>query len=207
MKVVLKHNPESNHPHWDEILDHCAWTLNDIAISQGLESGAQYLRLWIACLIRHPDEKLPYLFLIGGQNTGKSTLHEAISLLIHGVMPIDRMLRTKNFPPQGLVLGVLDEMPAAEYRGRLERHVNDGMHIIQCASEPAACPFREDDPRVTIMEVPPLLNEIKKDKLLACLNMEAREFTRTLMDLELPEIGPHGYRLPRLSSVEHWFSV
>lgn len=207
MRINLKHQPASNHPHWDAVLDHCGQFVEIVEPCPGFTNGGDYLRLWISCLIRHPDEKLPYLFLVGPQNAGKSILHEAIALLIHGVASLDQVLRNKEFTPAWAILGYIDEVPAHKYSGRLERMVNGGMHIIQCASDPRFCPLLPNDPRVTVLEVPALSNEIPKATLLPQLNAEAPQFMRTLMDLELPEPGNTGFRLPRVATNEVQFTV
>ncbi len=101
--VQLAEGETPSHPHWDLIVDHIGHDLN-AAIrgdawcrSVGILTGADYLRHWIACLIRHPFERLPYLFLYGPQNSGKSILHEAIELLFtKGVVPADRALTNSN---------------------------------------------------------------------------------------------------------------
>ena len=77
-----------NTPTWDMILHHVGSNLDD-AVSDnswcrenGLTTGADYLRCWIASVFQKPYEQLPYLFLWGEQNTGKSILHEALGLLM-----------------------------------------------------------------------------------------------------------------------------
>lgn len=203
---LLKHQPASNHPHWDMVLNHCGELLE--VESHSLATGGDYLRLWIACLIRHEDEKLPYLFLTGPQNSGKSILHEAISLLVRGVTSLDPVLRDKEFTPRWAILGYIEEMPAHKYRTRLSQMLYEGMHIIQCASEPWYCPFRSDDPQpITIITVPPLANEIPKADLLPLLDAEGPQFLRTLMDMELPEPGSNGFRLPHVKNAQVQFTV
>ena len=44
-----------------------------------IKSGTDYLLYWIAFLLRDPFQPLPYLFLYGNQNSGKSILHQAIA--------------------------------------------------------------------------------------------------------------------------------
>ena len=62
-----------------------------------IRTGAQYLTAWIASTLRRPFEPLPYLFLFGPENSGKSIIHEAIDLLVtKGVTRADRALSNKN---------------------------------------------------------------------------------------------------------------
>ena len=74
--------------HWDKVLSHIGRGL-DIAVESDpwcqeyhVNTGADYLRLWIANLIREPARRLPMLAMYSWeQNTGKSTLHEGIAVL------------------------------------------------------------------------------------------------------------------------------
>jgi len=92
-----------HHPHWDLIFQHIGSDLN-AAIKEStqmqrlnIRNGAQYLVNWIACLLRDPFEPLPYLFLYGSENCGKSIFHEAVALLVtKGVIKADRCLTSVN---------------------------------------------------------------------------------------------------------------
>jgi hypothetical protein len=91
-------------PTWTKILDHCGKSL-DSAIQKdtwckanGIENGAAYLKLWLACLIRHPRSSLPYLGFYGPQDSGKSTFHEAFCQIIlnGGYMRADTALTSTS---------------------------------------------------------------------------------------------------------------
>ena len=63
------------------------------AQKNGITTGKDYLQRWIALMIREPFEHLPYLYLWGNQNTGKTILHQAIQTLMEGgVMRADSAL-------------------------------------------------------------------------------------------------------------------
>lgn len=80
---------ESSCPNWHKLLTHLGEGLDD-AVKENkwcqehfIRSGKAYLFLWIASLFNFPTEPLPYLFFYSNQqNTGKSTFHEALSLLL-----------------------------------------------------------------------------------------------------------------------------
>jgi len=84
---------------WLKVLRHCGQGLDDAvsmsawAKANGILSGADYLKCWIASLLKQPMEPLPYLFFYGPQNSGKSIFHEAIALLVtSGVARADTAL-------------------------------------------------------------------------------------------------------------------
>ncbi|MGN6545771.1 MAG: primase-helicase family protein, partial [Aureliella sp.] len=121
----------SPHPHWDLILDHVGSSLNDSleteawAQDAGVVTGAAYLKCWMASLIRDPFGPLPYLFLFGPENSGKSILHEAFSLLVTGgVVKADRSLTSMNEfngELEGCVLAVVEEKNIAATPGAHNR--------------------------------------------------------------------------------------
>ena len=66
------------HPHWDMIFQHVGRGLDEAVAADpwcranGVNNGATYLLYWAASLFQRPHQKLPYLFLFGPQNAGKS---------------------------------------------------------------------------------------------------------------------------------------
>lgn len=83
-------NPDKEnlkYPHWMKILTHVGSGLNEAlknnkwAQDNGITTGADYLKCWIASLFQKPYEPLPYLFLFGPQDCGKSILYEGLRLL------------------------------------------------------------------------------------------------------------------------------
>ena len=81
----LEYDQTPIHPHWDRILRHCGQDLDESVRESewcklhNIKSGADYLLYWVAFLLRDPFQPLPYLFLFGNQNSGKSILHQAIA--------------------------------------------------------------------------------------------------------------------------------
>src|SRR5690606_17337182 len=75
------------YPTWLRILNHSGSGLDEAikshpwAIANGILTGGDYLKCWIASLIQKPTEPLPYLFFYGDQGAGKSIIHEALSTL------------------------------------------------------------------------------------------------------------------------------
>lgn len=206
------------HPTWDAILQHCGADLNEAlrdlqwAQKANIRTGAQYLLTWIACMMREPHAKLPYLFLYGDQNNGKSSLHKAISMLLNGgVVAADKALTSEfNGELANCVLATIeetdlstsktaynkikdlttnDEMWVRRMRTDLYRIANT-LHFIQTANEQGYCPIAFGDTRVVVIYVQTLDvgSLIPPAVLRARLEAEAPHFMRTLMDLQLPPV-------------------
>jgi len=214
------------HPHWDKVLQHIGQDLTP-AIRKlswteraNIKSGSDYLLAWVACLLRDPFEPLPYLFLFGPENSGKSILHEALSLLMTtGVTFADRALTSKNdFNGElaNAVLCVVEEknisLAGQTAHNRIKEWVTgrtisirkmktdsysqpNTTHWIQCANRKDACPIFPGDTRITMIYVPDLVEDIPKKILLGRLEEEASHFMRTLTDLQLPPVAGR-LRLP-----------
>jgi hypothetical protein len=220
--AVLPDNEEPKHPHWDLILDHIGEELNEAladnlwANKYGVKTGRQYLQLWIAAMLREPFEPLPYLFLHGPENSGKSILHEAIGKLItRGVCSADKALTTTgehNGELANSVLAVVEETNlsgrggeralnrmkewlTAEYipirRMRTDTYLQlNTLHFIQCANDATYCLIMHGDTRITMLYVASIDidSEIPKSILKKALESEAPHFMRTLHDLEIPQV-------------------
>jgi hypothetical protein len=216
----LKDDEIPVHPHWDAIFNHVGKSLdNPIKELQwcrdaNIQTGGDYLRLWIACCLREPFQPLPYLFLFGPENSGKSILHEAIGLLItKGKVIADRALTNQsdfNGELAGAILCVVEEKDISRSSGaynkikewvtgreisirkmRTESYQQPNTtHWIQCANRAENCPVFPGDTRITVMFVPALPKdaEIPKQFLLAKLEEEAPHLMRTLLDLTLPTV-------------------
>lgn len=218
--VELVDDQVPHHPHWDKILHHIGQDLTPAirrlswAERANIKRGADYLLAWTACLLRDPFEQLPYLFLFGPENSGKSILHEALSLLITaGAVRADRALTNKNeFNGElaGAVLCVVEEKNISLAGQTAHNRIKDWVtgetisirkmrtdsysqpnttHWIQCANRQDACPIFPGDTRISMIYVPDLVEEIPKKILLARLEEEAPHFMRTLMDLQLPTLA------------------
>lgn len=222
-----KYNPaiiedgEPSHPHWDMILDHLGDDLNvplredAWAIRHNITSGRQYLQLWIACLLRFPFDKLPFLFLYGDENCGKSTLWHAVDRLVtSGVMDAKFAFRDSDFNGEleNCILAVIEEINPHGKDGQLARarmkdwtvgdwigirrmrrdayRVRNTLHFIQCSNFLEHCLIGLGDTRGMIMHVRSLVAsgvpEIPHAALMARLDDEAPHFMRTICDMEIP---------------------
>lgn len=224
LRFVPSDDEDTRHPHWDKILSHCGRGL-DLAVKMdewcrknGVFVGGDYLKLWVASLIQRPDLPLPYLFFYSDpyQNCGKSSFHQAISLLMtRGVMRIENALTSNgNFSGElaGVVLGVVEETDLSKAGSRAYDRIKDWttsrqisvhqknltpymqkntLHIIQCANSQRYCPVFDGDTRITLTQVPPLIanTEIPWPRLEQQLCDEAPAFLRTILDIVLPDSG------------------
>jgi hypothetical protein len=218
--AVLGDDEYPVHPHWDKILEHIGQDLNagireaPWAQRAGIKTGAQYLTAWIACMIRYPFLKVPYLFMYGPENSGKSIFHEAIerTLITKGCVAADRALtNASNFNGElaNCILAYVEEVDVSKSKGALEK-IKDWVtslmiairkmrcdqytkvnttHWVQCANRRENCPVFPGDSRITVIHVPDLLpdQEIAKERLLELLEAEAPHFMYALMNIELPE--------------------
>jgi hypothetical protein len=203
-----------NHPTWDAILHHCGQDLDEAirdlewAKRAGIRSGGDYLLAWTASLLRYPDYRLPYIFLFGGQDCGKTSFGKAIGRLISGgAVSGDRALTSDyNGELANAVLCTIEETDLQKSPGayaRLKTLVTDDIlwvrrmhtdlyslpnfsHWVQSANDRSCCPLDFDDTRITVAHVAPLAKIIEPDTLTARLDLEAPAFMRTIMDLTLP---------------------
>ena len=119
---------ELSHPTWDKVLSHVGGCLTaplrslPWAQAANIWTGADYLRCWYAAILREPFEPLPYLFLHGKENCGKTILWEAFELLVtRGVIKGDRVLRGNsefNGELVGAILCAVEERDLGETPGR-----------------------------------------------------------------------------------------
>lgn len=220
-----------DHLTWDKLLGHIGKNLdeaiqdNDWCIKYSITTGADYLLLWIASMIRYPREPLPYLFLYGPQDSGKSTLHEALSLLFKeqiGYIQADTAITSQQGfcgELMGAVLCVIEEINVAKVKRAYDRikdwttgktltiHpkgkdpfvVPNFTHWIQCANTSTYCPVLPGDTRINIIPVDKPENIIPKIKFLADIKNEISSFLYTLMSLEIPDPDSR-LRIPCLSS-------
>lgn len=220
--AILESHESPHHPHWDKILDHIGRDLDEAlqenmwADQYGIKTGRQYLQMWIAALLREPFEPLPYLFLHGPQNSGKSILHEAIGrLMTGGVCRADKPLISAgehNGELANKVLAVIEEtnlsarggeralarmkdwataehIPIRQMRTDTYLQLNT-LHFIQCSNDRHHCLVVFGDTRITMMYVPELDidEEIPKSILKKALENEAPHFMKTLLDIEIPPV-------------------
>jgi len=81
----------------------------------GVSRGATYLLYWCASLLQRPAQKLPYLFFYGPENSGKSSLHHALSSLMSKghVEARNALLTQYNGELDGAILAYIEEVNLA----------------------------------------------------------------------------------------------
>jgi hypothetical protein len=208
-----------SYPHWTRILNHLGKGLDDAVKASawcrdnGIASGADYLKCWLASLFQYPHRQLPYLFFYSlEQDTGKSTLHEAVELVIaNGCQRADNALTSVsgfNGELKSAVVCVVEEtnlrakketynrikdwvtslsLPIHE-KGRTPYKIPNTTHWIQCANERDACPVFHGDTRITMIRVEPLdpTETVPKEELMRRLRAEGPDFLAEVLALELP---------------------
>ncbi len=203
---------------WFSILYHIGGNLDEAVEKDewckkhNIESGAEYLLTWIALMIKRPHLPLPYLFLWGGQDTGKSTLHEALALLFKnevGYVRADHALKSQTGFNKELETGVLCVVEETNLSGdstaanrikdlvtslRLSIRamqtdaymVRNTTHWIQTSNPPDACPILKGDTRILSIKVPSLKDLVPKSELMELLDSQGPAFTNVILELELP---------------------
>lgn len=207
------------YPTWQRILNHIGKGLdkdiqnNAWAKKNGIITGADYLRLWIASMIQFPNEPLPYLFIYGEkQETGKSTFHESLGLLFEpGYMHGKHALQNKgnfNAELEGMILIVIEEIDLNRDKTAYERikewvtspklsihrksttpyMIDNTTHYVQTANPRSACPIFPGDTRITMIHVTERPGEeVPKRVLFKQLEKEAPDFLGHLLSLEIPD--------------------
>ncbi len=207
-----------NYPTWNIILDHLGKGLNESLLKNewakinNIIKGSEYLKLWLASILQKPEEHLPYLFLYGPEDCGKSTLQEAINLLIsNGVQRADQALISQgsfNAEIEFAVVCAVEETDlrknktaAAKIKDfvtsrKITIHrknqtpydsINIG-HWLQTSNDPKHCPIFPGDSRITMIKV----ESINKDKMISKrdlfkqLEKEAPDILAELLHLEIP---------------------
>lgn len=222
---------EAHHPHWDRVIRHQFSDLDESirenawCRQNNISTGYAYGLTWITCLLRDPFARLPFLFFYGNQNCGKSTFHEALSLLVTGgVVDASKPLTTRsdfNGELENGLLAVIEEVdisgsPYAYNRMKdwitsqvlwIRRMRTDAypvpnlLHFCMCANDESACPIVSGDTRITMIEVPDLEEDIPKPVLLDLLKDEAPHFMLTVMSQRLPEMAGR-LRLPVIETYQ-----
>lgn len=207
-----------HYPTWKKILNHCGSGLDEAikhnawCKANGIITGGEYLKCWVASLFQEPLEPLPYLFMHGPQNSGKSIFHEALSLLFtKGYKRADAALVSSsgfNGELEGAIVCVIEETDLRKNKqaynrikdwvtgrdlmihtkGRTPYHVKNSTHYIHCANDHQACPIFTGDTRITMLYVKPLdpIDLIPKKQIIPMLEKEAPDFLAAILDIELP---------------------
>ena len=209
------------HPHWDMILKHCfkdlTGALQELPWAQeaNIKTGADYGLAWMACLLREPLQPLPYLFLFGDENCGKSIFFESFRYLIteKGVVSANQAINNQsgfNGELAGAVLAYIEEIDISKTRGALAKIkewvlcpmlpirqmrtdtylLPNTLHFVQTANDGTYCPIMPGDTRITMVHVPPLADEdeVARHLMEKYLVDEAPYFMRTIFNLDLPPV-------------------
>ncbi len=207
-------------PMWDKILAHLGRGLDEAldpwCQEHGIEMGADYLRYWIANLIRFPERRLPMLAVYSPENkTGKSLLHEAPAILFDekGYIFATKAIKNKSgFDGElhGKVLCALEEInltESADFYANLKKLITSHRadftfkkentfmdtnftHWIMTTNHREYIPIELHDERIILWEVTPFEgDEIPKPQLLDMLRKEAPQFLRKLFALDLSDIA------------------
>lgn len=213
-------NPQ--HTTWDTVFNHLGSSI-DVFVQQnrwchsnGILTGGDYLRMWAASLIQHPNDPLPYLFFYNKEeNTGKSTFHDSLRLLMtKGCVDGGASLTNQqnfNGELEGAVLCYIEEIDLTRNKnahnkikdwvtsdimlihpkGQTPYGAVNTTHWVHCANDHSYCPIFRGDTRITMIFVPVIdpMFMIPKIKLKEMLEREAPEFLATLTRTELPEPG------------------
>lgn len=206
------------YPTWLKILNHCGKGLDDAIAKHDwckanlVLTGADYLKIWISYLIRKPEEPLPYLFMYGPQDSGKSIFHEALNVLINnGVVRADNALINPsgfNGELENAVLCVIEETDlrrnvqaynrikdwvtsvhiSIHRKSRTPYLVKNTCHFTQCSNTHLSCPVFTGDTRITMIYVDALTEEekIPKRDIFPLLEKEAPDFLAEILSIELP---------------------
>lgn len=203
---------------WLSVFDHCGKALDDVVKDDpwcqqaGIKTGGEYLLVWFSSLFQKPTEPLPYLFFVGEQNTGKSTLHEAVGqfLFKKGYVRADHALVNPsgfNEEVANAVLCIVEETDLRQNKEAANRlkdwvtgrtisinakyktvyDIQNSTHWIQCANDANYCPVLSGDTRVLVIRVDRPEREIPKERLFSMLENEAPAFLHLLLQIDLPE--------------------
>ena len=204
-----------DHHHFDLILEHVGQDLDEAVQTSewcrkgNILTGSDYLRTWLACLIHHTDQPLPYLFLAGPQNSGKSIVHEACRYLFTGGITSANSALTSGFNAElsGCFLVYIEERDLADRKynayekikewvtGRellvTEKYqtpttVPNFLHFIQMANSTQHLPLEDGDTRIVAIDVPALKHPVPKAIMEAALRKEAPRFLRSLLNTIVP---------------------
>lgn len=208
------------HTNWDKLINHCGTGLDEAVRhngwcqANGVLNGGDYLRLWIASVFQFPQKHLPYLFLYSPeQQTGKTSFHEALKLLItsNGYMDIKAaMLNSSGFNEEmkSAVICAVDEMDLRQNKyaynrikdwitsedilihpkGKTPYMIKNVTHFIHTGNDPNECPIQTNDSRIIVIRVPPLnpMEMIPESVFKQLLDKEAAAFLGTLFQIEIP---------------------
>ena len=204
---------------WDSIFSHCGQSLN-YHISQdpwcrlnGVHTGRDYLILWTAWMLQRPEDRLPYLFFYGHQNTGKSTFHLALKLFFKGgigcVEASTALMSSGNFNQEleGTVLCTIEEVDLTKRESIAYNRIKNWStsptilvhqkrftpyskvnttHWVQVGNSIKECPILPGDTRITAIYVPALHQMRNPVSLFESLQSEMPAMLWELLQYPLP---------------------
>jgi len=219
----LRFKPKLEEPYeystWMKVLNHCGSGLDEAVLANewcqihGVKTGGDYLKVWVASIFQQPKEPLPYLFFYSEEEaTGKSTFHEALSLLVNqGYIEASQAITSDggfNGELQNAVICVIDEFDLSKHKdarnriknwvtareisvhikGQTPYHIVNTTHWIQTANSHLFCPVFPGDSRITMVCVPPFSKDelVPKFRLFQLLEKEAPDFLGAIMSVEIP---------------------
>jgi len=205
-----------DHPMADSILTHIGQSLDKhIRESQwcnenGIVNGKEYLTAWLAAVVQFPCQPLPYLFLTGPQGSGKSILHEFITMCFFGgVANGGSAIESSSGYNAELSTAVVVAIEEQDLSGRDSKSYQrvkhwttateipihkkyqtpymqpNTMHFIQTANCASHLPLEDGDTRVVVLDVPALAKPTPKMIMQEHLRHEVPSFLRTLLNTHL----------------------
>lgn len=227
----VNNNETLYHPTWNKIFDHVGQGLTPAVRKDpwckenNVLTGGEYLKLWAAWMFQQPDQRIPYLFLYSPQqHTGKSTIHEALSLLFKGgAVKADMALQGQfNGELASSVLCSIEELNLAQFTSAYNKvkeyttaqylsirdlykpqtQVKNFTHWIQCANSLNYLPIEPSDTRVVVILVKTIKDLMTTQEMRRRLMKEASDFLTFLMRIELPPQPLGRMALPVLSTIE-----
>ena len=219
--------------YWYKVLAHCGRGLDDAVFNdpwcrrQNIMTGGDYLLWYVAKMFQDPRQRLPYLFIFGPQNVGKSTLPRACRMLMRdrrGAPDLSRVLRKDDFNHKmfGAVLCELTEVDLStnpqirntvkaliesdllDIRGMYDRNSGDHdnyTHWIHTSNYLHYCPILEGDTRIVVIQAVPFDGEeIPTAEMVSLLRAEAPAFLHRILNMRLPKRGDGRLYLPVLNT-------
>ncbi|MHA1790267.1 MAG: primase-helicase family protein [Candidatus Helarchaeota archaeon] len=209
---------QGNYPYWEKVLLHCGSYLtpfikeNKECKKMGIFSGSEYLFTWLANMLQNPTLSVPFLFFTGSQNCGKSTFHEAASLLLKnkkGYVKCNNVIENSsgfNGEFLGAILAVIEEIDLRKTRIRdkikdwvtgltllitekfkTSIEITNCLHFVQCSNNANYFLMLPGDTRTTIIYVNPPEQEIPKNILMEHLKKEVPYILYDLLNVKLEQ--------------------
>lgn len=217
--VPTQETDKLSFPTWQKILNHCGAGLNhgvannEWCKANGINTGADYLMLWIASVFKQPDQPTTYLAFWGPQDSGKSIFHEMITeiLVTGGTVRADNALQSQqgfNGELANSILAIVEETDLKKDKTAYNRikdwvtspnimiramyaqgyMMRNTTHWVQTCNEVENIVVFDGDTRITVIHVDSLPKDemIPKPTLMAMLRKEASDFLAAVLAVELP---------------------